>query len=136
MVCYSYLIYYTAINLLSKNKYYINLSHNIVKWMALSLLSVSHVVLNAFFKFVFITRITVMVLSVLVVYPSKNAQKVHLSIAIRNKDKVYERLRTDPSQSGVVFSQRIFVSISSWLLYLTVFLVKLIHPDNRTPEIC
>lgn len=122
--------------MLSKNKYYINLSHNLAKWIALGLLSISHIVFNRLFKFVFLSRLTVMVLSALVVYPSKNVQKVHLSLAIRNKDKMYERLRTDPSQSGVIFSQRLLISLSDWLLSLTGVMVKLIHPDNRTASIC
>src|ERR1035441_1267617 len=111
-------MYYTSMNLLSKHKYYINLSHNLVKWIALGMLSVSHIVFNRLFKFMFLSRLTIMVLSVLVVYPSKNAQKIHLSLTIRNKDKMYERLRTDPSQSGVVFSQKLLISLSDWLLRL------------------
>lgn len=121
--------------MLSKNKYYINLSHNLVKWMLLIFLSMSHVIFNRLFKFAFLSRLTIMVLSALVVYPSKSVQKVHLSLAIRNKDKMYERLRTDPGQSGVVFSQKLLISASDWLLTLASFIVKLVHPDNRTASI-
>lgn len=110
-LAYCYLVYYTALNLLSKNKYYINLSHNMIKWILLYMLSISYALFDGLFKFHFLSRITIMILSCLVVYPSRNLQKLHLGLAIRNKDKSYERLRSE-NGGTISFMQKILISVS------------------------
>lgn len=135
MLCYAYLIYYTGMNLLSRSKYYINLSHNLMKWILLGLVNCSGALLDKLFKFNLLSRLTIMTLTGLIVYPSRRMQRLHLSLAIRNKDKLYEKRREDPLASGLSFFQKFLNSTTAMFLGLANLTLKLIHPDNRTPEV-
>lgn len=135
LLCYAYLIYYTGLNLLSRSKYYINLSHNLIKWIFLGVVSCSGILFDKLFKFNLLSRITIMVLTGLIVYPSRRMQRLHLSLAIRNKDKIYEKRRDDPIASGLSIFQKFLNSITGMFLSLANLTLKLIHPDNRTPDV-
>lgn len=135
MLCYCYLIYYTGMNLLSRSKYYINLSHNMIKWIMLNLVSSSGPLLDKLFKFNLLSRMTILVLTGLIVYPSRRMQRLHLSLAIRNKDKIFAKRIDDPVASGLSFFQKFLNSVAGMFLSAATLILKLIHPDNRSQEL-